>query len=73
MSNPSYSTALPRLDRVLLDNLFCPVSRKLLEYDHEAQVLISRQAGLVYPISHNIPLLVEELATPLDQHPPASN
>ena len=58
----------PKLDQVLLDHLFCPVTRKTLEYDREAQVLISRHAGLVFPISHNIPLLVEELATPLDQY-----
>ena len=56
-----------RLDPLLLDHLFCPVSRKALEYDRSAQVLISRHAGLVFPISHNIPLLVEELAIPLDQ------
>ena len=58
----------PRLDQVLLDHLFCPVTRKPLEYDRAAQVLISPHAGLVFPISHNIPLLVEELAIPLDQY-----
>ena len=57
-----------KLDPVLLNHLFCPVSRKALEYDQDAQVLISRHAALVFPISHHIPLLVEELAIPLDQY-----
>ena len=60
-------TPQPKLDAVLLDHLFCPLCRKPLEYDRTEQVLISRHAGLVFPISHNIPLLVEELAIPLEQ------
>lgn len=55
------------LPRDLLDHLYCPLTRKPLEYDRKAQVLISHAAGLVFPIRHGIPILVEELATPIDQ------
>ena len=37
------------LDQKLLDILVCPVSKKPLEYDKEANELISKEAGLAYP------------------------
>ena len=38
------------LDQKLLDILVCPVSKKPLEYDKEANELISEEAGLAYPV-----------------------
>ena len=38
------------LDPKLLEILVCPLTKAPLEYDAEAQELISRQAGLAYPI-----------------------
>ena len=38
------------LDQTLLDILVCPVSKKPLEYDKEANELISKEAGLAYPV-----------------------
>jgi uncharacterized protein YbaR (Trm112 family) len=45
--------------------LACPVSRGPLEYDEGSHTLISRLAGLRYPIDGDIPLLIAESAIPL--------
>lgn len=46
----------------LLEILVCPVSRKPLEYDRENQELISREAGLAYPVRQGIPIMLESEA-----------
>lgn len=43
--------------------LACPVSGDSLEYDHAQNTLLSKKAGLVYPIVGGIPLLLEPEAT----------
>lgn len=60
-------TADPRM----LELLICPVTRKPLEYDRAAQELISKSAGLAYPIHDGLPILLEEAARPLDDEPGA--
>jgi len=41
--------------------LVCPVTKSTLEYDAEAQELLSRGAGLAFPIRDGIPvMLIEE-------------
>ena len=40
------------VDPKLLEILVCPVTKGPLEYDAERQELISRRAGLAYPIRH---------------------
>jgi len=42
--------------------LTCPVSGGALEYDRENSVLLSKKAGLTYPIVEGIPLLLESEA-----------
>ena len=54
------------IDTKLLEILVCPVSKGPLEYDAEAQELISRQAGLAYPIRDGIPIMLADEARPLD-------
>jgi len=54
------------LDPILLDLLICPVSRGPLTYDRARQELISRQAGLAYPIRDGVPVLLKEEARTLD-------
>ncbi|UTW55427.1 Trm112 family protein [Kordiimonas sp. SCSIO 12610] len=49
-------------DPKLLEILICPVSRSTLEYDAEAQELISNTAGLAYPIRDGIPILLADEA-----------
>lgn len=54
------------VDPKLLELLVCPLTKAPLEYDAEAQELISRQAGLAYPIRDGIPIMLPEEARPLD-------
>jgi uncharacterized protein YbaR (Trm112 family) len=49
-----------------LDMLVCPLTRGPLIYDRAAGELISKQAGLAFPIRNGIPLLVETGARKLD-------
>jgi uncharacterized protein YbaR (Trm112 family) len=56
-----------KVDPKLLEILVCPVTRGPLEYDAEAGELISRQAGLAFPIRDGIPIMLVEEARPLDQ------
>ncbi len=52
------------LDPWLLSILVCPVTRTPLEHDAVRSELVSRAAGLAYPIRDGVPvLLVEEART----------
>ena len=55
------------VDPKLLEILVCPVTKGPLEYDAEAQELISRQAGLAYPIRDGIPIMLADEARRLDE------
>ena len=57
------------VDPKLLDLLVCHVTKEALEYDAEAQELISRAAGLAYPILDGIPVMLPEDARQLDDTP----
>jgi len=46
------------IDPRLLEILVCPVTKGPLVYDRTKQELISRQAGLAYPIRDGIPIMV---------------
>jgi uncharacterized protein YbaR (Trm112 family) len=54
------------VDPKLLDILVCPLTKGPLEYDADADELISRQAGLAYPIRDGIPIMLVDEARPLD-------
>ncbi|MCB1480264.1 MAG: Trm112 family protein, partial [Rhodobiaceae bacterium] len=43
------------MDPKLLEILVCPLTKTVLEYDPQAQELISRAAKLAYPIRDGIP------------------
>ena len=45
-------------DPKLLEILVCPVTKGPLSYDRERQELISRQAGLAYPIRNGVPIML---------------
>ena len=51
----------------LLSLLVCPLTRAGLIYDAKAMRLISLQAGLSYPIMGQVPIMLEEAATPLQE------
>ncbi|MCB1489125.1 MAG: Trm112 family protein [Bauldia sp.] len=59
--------AAGKVDPKLLEILVCPVTKTTLEYDAEAQELISRAAKLAYPIRDGIPIMLPDEARPLDE------
>ena len=56
----------PAFDRRMLEALTCPQTQNRLDYDAEAQELISRSAGLAFPIRSGIPILLIDEARQLD-------
>jgi uncharacterized protein YbaR (Trm112 family) len=54
------------IDPRLLAILVCPVTKGPLQYDRVAQELISRKAGLAFPVRDGIPIMLPEEARPLD-------
>ena len=59
--------SVQKVDPKLLEILVCPLTKGPLEYDVERQELVSRQAGLAYPIREGIPIMLTEEARPLDE------
>ena len=55
-----------KVDPKLLEILVCPVTKGPLDYDAAAQELISKQAGLAYPIRDGIPIMLADEARALD-------
>ena len=55
------------VDPRLLDVLVCPLTKGPLEYDRAANELVSRLAGLAYPIRDGIPIMLPEDARRLDE------
>jgi uncharacterized protein len=53
-------------DRRMLEALVCPVTRGCLVYDAERQELVSRGAGLAFPIRNGVPLMIVDEARRLD-------
>lgn len=56
-----------RLDQTLLDILVCPVTKETLVYDQEKQELISKKAGLAYPIRDGIPIMLPDEARKISE------
>ncbi len=52
-------------DPKLLEILVCPVTKGPLSFDREKQELISRQAGLAFPIRAGVPIMLESEAREL--------
>ena len=63
------SESLPtptEIDPKLLEILVCPVTKGPLIYDRAAAELISRSAGLAYPVRDGIPIMLPDEARPLE-------
>jgi uncharacterized protein YbaR (Trm112 family) len=45
-------------DPKLLEVLVCPLTRTTLHYDRDRRELISRAAGLAYPIRDGVPIML---------------
>ncbi|WP_303983531.1 Trm112 family protein [Dongia mobilis] len=54
------------IDPKLLEILVCPVSKGPLIFDRQKQELISKVAGLAYPIRDGIPIMLVDEARALD-------
>ncbi|MGE0613981.1 MAG: Trm112 family protein [Hyphomicrobiales bacterium] len=63
---PAAGGKSPGPDPKLLEILVCPLTKTVLEYDREAQELISRAAGLAFPIRDGIPIMLADEARKLD-------
>jgi len=55
------------VDPRLLEVLVCPISHGPLDYDRQRGELISRKAGLAYPIRDGVPVMLAEEARTLDE------
>lgn len=55
-----------KTERRMLEALVCPQTHAVLEYDAEKQELVSRPAGLAFPIRDGIPVLLIDEARALD-------
>jgi hypothetical protein len=54
------------IDAKLLEILVCPLTKGPLEYDRAKQELISKKAGLAYPVRDGIPIMLADEARKLD-------
>ena len=52
-------------DPKLLEILVCPLTRTTLHYDRERQELVSRAAGLAYPVRDGVPIMLPDEARQL--------
>ncbi|PKP74818.1 MAG: hypothetical protein CVT84_06455 [Alphaproteobacteria bacterium HGW-Alphaproteobacteria-6] len=53
-------------DRRMLEALVCPLTQAPLSYDAERQELVSRPAGLAFPIRGGIPVMLIDEAREID-------
>lgn len=53
------------VDPRLLAILVCPLTKAPLTYDRERQELVSKAAGLAYPVRDGVPVMVIEEAREL--------
>jgi uncharacterized protein len=58
------------IDPVLLEILVCPLTKQPLQYDREAQELVSKAAGLAYPVRRGIPIMLPDEARRLGDDAP---
>ncbi|MFP4275620.1 MAG: Trm112 family protein [Paracoccaceae bacterium] len=53
-------------DRRMLEALICPETQGPLDYDAVRQELVSKRAGLAFPIRDGIPIMLVDEARVLD-------
>ncbi|NIY79541.1 MAG: Trm112 family protein [Rhodobacteraceae bacterium] len=66
MSSDTTPQVQQAFDRRMLEALVCPQTHGVLTYDAEAQELISKTAGLAYPIRNGIPIMLVSEARSLE-------
>ena len=65
--DPPASARPVAVDPRLLQILVCPVTKGELVYDRDAGELISRQAGLAFPVRDGIPIMLPDEARVLSE------
>lgn len=61
--DPAHVSPAPRaFDRHMLEALVCPVTHGRLDYDAQRQELVSKSAGLAFPIREGIPIMLIDQA-----------
>jgi hypothetical protein len=58
---------MTEIDPKLLEILVCPVTKGPLIYDREKQELVSKVAGLAYPIRNGVPIMLAAEARELSE------
>lgn len=53
-------------DRRMLEALVCPMTHGRLTWDAERQELVSKSAGLAYPVRDGIPIMLADEARKLE-------
>ena len=66
MSEDDTEDLEPLLDPRMIEILVCPKSLGNLQYDEEAQELVSKKAKLAYPVRDGVPIMLISEARPLD-------
>lgn len=61
------------VDPKLLEILVCPLTKGALEFDRDRQELISKAAGLAFPIRDGIPIMLIDEAREIDEAPTKEN
>lgn len=56
-----------KTDPLLLQTLICPATRGTLTFQREAQELVSKKAGLAFPIRDGVPIMLEDEARTLEE------
>lgn len=64
-SPPAQTDTHGGIDPKLLELLVCPLTKKTLRHDVEAEELVSEAAGLAYPIRGGVPILLPSEARSL--------
>ena len=55
------------IDPKLLEILVCPLTKGPLEYNRTTHELVSKKAGLAYPVRDGIPIMLADEARRLDE------
>ena len=53
-------------NRLMLENLVCPVTQGTLKFDKKSNELISSEAKLAFPIRRGIPIMLIDEARKMD-------
>jgi uncharacterized protein YbaR (Trm112 family) len=57
--------SMTNTDPKLLEILVCPLTKTTLHYDRDRQELVSKAAGLAYPIRGGVPIMLADEARQL--------